>query len=124
MRFVECSFLIPTVRDSDGTPHAALAWRLLMETLARQFGGWSGPERVMVFRGYELVPGGWIPEKGSRPIQDESRRFIVSIPEDQLEVLRAILRRSARTFDQQAIYLSVRGYVEFITPEPDDEFLE
>ncbi len=124
MRYVECSFLIPVVRDSDHRPHPAVAWRLLKEALLRRFGGWSGPERVTVFRSSELVPGGWTPERDSEPIQDESRRYTIGLSEDRLDELRAVLRRAARSFDQQAVYLSVRGYVEFVTPGPDDRSLE
>jgi hypothetical protein len=124
MRYVECSFLIPTVRDSDGTPHAVMAWSLLKDTLLRHFGGWSGPERVTVFHSSKLVPGGWKPAPDSEPIRDESKRYTISLPSDRLDELRGVLRKAARTFDQQTIYLSVRGYVEFVTPGPDDGFLE
>ncbi len=124
MSYVECSFLIPTTRDTDRQPHPAMAWHLLKEALIRRFGGWSGPERVIVFRSSEFVPGGWIPEGGSEPVRDESRRYTVSLPEDRVDNLRTLLRKVANTFDQQVIYLSVRGYVEFIEPGPADGVLE
>ncbi len=111
-------------RSRTAEPHTVLAWRLLKETLFRHFGGWSGPERVVVFQSSELVPGGWMPEGGSEPIRDGSRRYTLSLPEDRLDELRALLGKAANTFDQQAIYLSVRGYVEFIVPGPADGFLE
>jgi hypothetical protein len=34
-----------------------------------------------------------------------------------------LLRRAAHTFDQLAIYLSVAGNVEFVTPTDDDGYL-
>ncbi|MGE0711541.1 MAG: hypothetical protein AB7N76_30090 [Planctomycetota bacterium] len=34
--------------------------------------------------------------------------------------LRALLRRAAHTFDQECIYLSVRGVVEFVVARPED----
>ncbi len=124
MSYVECSFLIPVTRDTDHLPHQPLAWRLLKQALLRHFGGWSGPEKVLVFRKEELVPGGWIPEGGSEPIRDESQRYTVSLPEDRLDELRTLLRKAANTFDQQVIYLSVRGYVEFVEPSTRDGYLE
>ncbi len=124
MSFVECSFLIPVTRDSNHLHHQPLAWRLLKQALFRHFGGWSGPEKVFVFRKQELVPGGWMPEGGSEPISDDSQRYTVSLPEDRLDELRALLRKAANTFDQQVIYVSVRGYVEFVEPGTGDGSLE
>ncbi len=124
MSYVECSFFIPVTRDSDHLPHQPLAWRLLKQHLLRQFGGWSGPEKFFVFRKMDLVPGGWMPEGGSKPIRDESQRYTVCLVEDRLDELRALLRKAANTFDQQVIYVSVRGYVEFVEPGTGDGSLE
>ena len=123
-KWLECSFLVPVLRDSDRRPHSPLKWRLLREALHRRFGGWTGPRRVFAFRSAELVPGGWMPEGSEQAIEDESRLYRVSVPEDRVDELRSLLRKVANSFDQQTIYLSVRGYVEFVTPRPVDSFLE
>lgn len=65
-----------------------------------------------------------MPEGRERAIEDESRLYRVSVPEDRVDELRSLLRKVANSFDQQTIYLSVRGYVEFVTPRPEDSFLE
>ncbi len=122
--FVECSFLIPVLRDSDRQLHSPLMWRLLQDALHRGFGGRTGPQRVFAFRSAELVPGGWIPEGDQQAIEDESRLYKVSVREDRLDELRLLLRRVASSFDQQAIYLSIRGYVEYLEPSEADGLLE
>ncbi len=99
-------------------------WRLLQDALQRSFGGRTGPQKVFAFRSAELVPGGWIPEGSSQAIEDESRLYRVSVREDRLDQLRMLLRRAASSFDQQAIYLSIRGYVEFLEPSEAEALLE
>jgi hypothetical protein len=37
--------------------------------------------------------------------------------------LRLLLKMAAHTFDQQAIYLSVAGTVEFVIPTEEDGYL-
>jgi hypothetical protein len=71
----------------------------------------------------ELVPGGWIPEGTEQAISDESRLYHVAVPEDSLDELRSFLRKAANSFDQHEIYLSVRGFVEYVAPRPADRFL-
>ena len=101
-----------------------LTWRRLQDALHRGFGGRTGPSRVFAFRSAELVPGGWLPDGNDKAIEDESRLYRVSVPENELDELRALLRQAANSFDQQAIYLSVRGYVEFLVPKMEDGFIE
>ena len=44
-RWVECSFLIPIVRDSDRAPHPPIVWRLFQDAIRAAFPqGHSGPE--------------------------------------------------------------------------------
>jgi len=57
------------------------------------------------------------------PIQDTSRRYLLAIPESKVDDLRFLLRKAANTFDQEAMYLSVKGYVEFVSASESDGFL-
>lgn len=123
-RQLECSFLIPVLRDSDRQPHQPVTWRQLEDALIGEFGGRTGPGRVIAFKSAELLPGSWVPEGAEGPIEDESVRYWVSVPEDRIDALRNLLRKAANTFDQQSIYLSVAAHVEYVQPTPDDGFLE
>ncbi|MBA2447105.1 MAG: hypothetical protein H0V51_03670 [Chloroflexi bacterium] len=38
----------------------------------------------------------------------------MAMPRERLDDLRQILRQAANTFDQEAVYLSVAGRVEFV----------
>ncbi len=60
------------------------------------------------------------PDTGKR-VDDESRRYIVAIPEDKVESLREVLRTACDWFKQKCIYLSVAGRVEFIKAEFDEK---
>src|SRR5262245_21443998 len=106
-RVVECSFLVPIVGDTDRKPHSPIAWRLLHDALHSSFQGLSGPERFMLARDVELVPGSYTEEATGKQVHDESRRYTVAIPEAQVDVLRGLLRKAANTFDQKCVYLSV-----------------
>lgn len=121
---VECSFLVPIVGDTDRKPHAPIAWRLLQDAIHCLFKGLSGPERFLLVRDVELVPGSYTEEATGNRVHDESRRYTVAIPEGQVETLRALLRKTANTFDQKCIYLSVAGHVEFVAAKPEDGYLE
>jgi hypothetical protein len=123
-RVVECSFLVPIVGDSDRKVHSPVVWRLLQDAIHVLFKGLSGPERFLLVRDVELVPGSYTEEATGNRIHDESRRYTVAIPEGQLEILRGLLRKAARTFDQKCIYLSVAGAVEFVTATSEDTYLE
>jgi hypothetical protein len=50
-------------------------------------------------------------------------RQFVGISQSKVDDLRRILRKAANTFDQKAMYLSVKGIVEFIAATTDDGFL-
>jgi hypothetical protein len=69
------------------------------------------------------VPGEYIEEATGTVVRDESRRYTIALPRSKLNGLRKLLRRAANTFDQKAIYLSVAGEVEFVTPRPEDGML-
>jgi hypothetical protein len=122
-RLVECSFLLPVVRDSDRAPHPPIVWRLLQEAVRTTFPqGHSGPE--LLYRDVETVPGEYIEDPTQTIVRDASRRYTVAISRSKLDDLRRLLRRAANTFDQKAIYLSVAGEVEFVIPSPEDGMLE
>src|SRR5438067_2570869 len=113
-RRVQCEFFIPIVRNSDRKPHQPVAWNLLVNEIRRVFpAGHSGPETF--YRGDALVPGEYEGSAGEPPIKDSSRRYLLAIPVRKVDDLRQLLRKVANTFDQKAIYLSVKGDVEFIT---------
>jgi hypothetical protein len=121
-RPVQCEFFVPIVRNSDKEAQQPLAWKLLGNEIRRVFpAGRSGPETF--YRGDALVPGEYEDTPGKPPIEDESRRYLLAIPEDKVDDLRQVLRKTANTFDQKAIYLSVRGYVEFVTATESDGYL-
>ncbi len=108
---VECYFLVPLVRNSDKQPHPPLAWNALDDALYTTFQGATGPEQVFV--AVRPVAGQYQGRGGER-IRDQSYRYLAAIPESQVDALRALLRRVANTFDQECMYLSVRGLVEFV----------
>jgi hypothetical protein len=121
-RFVECSFLIPVVRDSDRTPHPPIVWKLLHDAIRAAFPeGHTGPE--LVHKDVETVSGEYVEEVTKRIVSDVSRRYTLAIPRRKLADLRRLLRKAAGTFDQKAVYLSVAGEVEFLIPRPKDGML-
>jgi hypothetical protein len=113
---VECFFFIPLVGNTDKTPHQALAWNALYSN----FQGSTGPELVYV--AIRPTPGQY-PGRGGDRIRDQSYRYLAAIPASRVDELRCFLRRAANTFDQECIYLSVCGVVEFVDATPDDGFL-
>jgi hypothetical protein len=121
-RPVQCEFFVPIVRNSDKQPHQPSAWNQLVDEIRRVFpAGHSGPETF--YRGDALVPGEYEDNPDEPPIEDTSRRYLLAIPPNKVDDLRQLLRKAANTFDQMAIYLSVKGDVEFITPGAHDGFL-
>lgn len=117
---VLCEFLIPLVRDGDRQPHPQVVWDALHDALFRCFGGYTGPEVVVRLR--RSIPGQYRAADGRR-VSDESRLYKVALPQSELARLRAVLRAAARSFDQEAIFLAVRGEVEFVTATKADGFL-
>ncbi len=111
---VECAFLMPLVRDSDRKRHRPSRWRALENALYGEFGGYSGPEPLhRVHRAAHPSLGEYESDVGLR-VSDRSRRYIVAMLRERLDDLRQILRQAANTFDQEAVYLSVAGRVEFV----------
>ncbi len=121
-RRVQCEFFVPIVRDADKMPHQPIVWNLLVNEIRRCFpAGHSGPETF--YRGDALVPGEYEANTQAPPIKDISRRYLLAIPESKVNDLRLLLRMAAHSFDQQAIYLSVAGQVEFVAPTDADGYL-
>ena len=121
-RPVQCEFFVPIVRNSDKQPHQPTAWASLGNEIRQAFpAGHSGPETF--YRGDALVPGEYEVNPAEPPIEDTSRRYLLAIPAQKVDDLRQILRKAANTFDHLAMYLSVKGDVEFITPTESDGFL-
>jgi hypothetical protein len=112
------------VRDSDRRPHPPVLWRLLQDELIKSFGAVTGPETVLYYRNPEPVPGAWSPGAEEEPVKDLSRKYTVAIPDDQLDKLRALLRRAGNSFDQRVVYLEVAGYAELLKVRLEDGFLE
>lgn len=117
---IECAFFIPLVRDRDRQPHQPSCWNALQDVLYTEFGGSSGPEAI--YRSIRPVPGQYQSQAGAR-VQDESWRYVVAVPRARLDDLRRILRKARNTFDQEAIYLSVAGSVEFVSGTEQDGYL-
>jgi hypothetical protein len=108
-RVVECSFFIPIRRDanlSDGLPHASKAWEQLDKAVYDRFEGMTAAPGY--HRGFYRDP-----DTGQR-VDDESRQFIVAVPESRLDELRQVLAEACGWFFQKCIYLSVAGQVEFV----------
>jgi hypothetical protein len=121
-RLVQCEFFVPIVRNSDKKPHQPSAWNALGNAIRRVFPtGHSGPETF--YRGDSLVPGEYEDVPGIPPINDISRRYLLAIPEAKVDDLRALLRKAANTFDQLAMYLSVKGDVEMVPAKEEDGYL-
>jgi len=110
-RTVECRFFIPVRRDaeiSDGKTHSTVSWSWLKDKLIEYFDGGSGDK--------SLWEGFWRSKTG-KVITDDSRLFLIALPANQVGVLRLLLAQACEEFQQQTIYLSVGGYVEFIEPD-------
>jgi hypothetical protein len=107
-RLPECAFLIPIRRDrnlSDGQLHRRTCWKWLEDNLD-QFGGATRDT---------ALHQGWYPDPDTgKKVVDDSRRYVVALPQDQVDELRAVLREACTVFQQKCIYLSVAGYVEFV----------
>ena len=119
-----CVFLVPVVRDSDRKPHPPILWRLLQDSLVGVFEGLGGPETVLFYRTPDPVAGSWSPGDGEEPVEDLSRKYTVSVPDEQVDKLRALLRRAGNSFDQRVMYLEVAGYAELLDVRLEDGFLE
>jgi hypothetical protein len=112
---VECSFLIPMRRDSnlsDGEVHSTDAWEWLDDELYARFGGRTVAPGL--YEGFYQDPD------TKQRVSDQSRKYIVAVPQPGVDGLRALLRAACATFQQKCIYLAVAGQVEFVEAKPDE----
>lgn len=113
---LECAFFIPVRRDahlSDGKKHKPILWKWLDSELYRQFEG--GSQASGLYRGFYKDP-----DTGER-VEDESRRFLLAVPQSRLIELRSFISGLCLLFQQKAIYLSIGGIVEFIEAPPHEQ---
>jgi len=109
---VECSFFIPICRDknlADGALHEVAAWEWLDNQLDAQFG--ASTIDTGLYQGFYRDPD------TQERVSDQSYRFILAMPREAVDQLRAVLAAACVIFAQKCIYLSVAGYVEFIGPD-------
>ncbi len=107
---VECSFLIPVLRNTNRAPHEPITWREFQNELQRMSKDFSGPQthRIVPFMEVETVPG------QCAGVPDESRKYFLAVPKNRLKDIRSFLEAQLTRFDQESIYLAVAGAVEFI----------
>ena len=70
------------------------------------FEGWS--------RDPGLVEGVYKDPDTGQPISDKSRRYVVVLPQRELDRLRRYVQAVGAIFKQKVVYLSVAGKVEFV----------
>ena len=61
-----------------------------------------------------LVEGVYKDPVTGQPVLDKSRRYVVALPQRELDRLRGYLREVGAVFKQKVVYLSVAGNVEFV----------
>ena len=108
-QLVEAAFLIPIREDRDvgnGRLHPHTRLQQLTRDLYRMFAGWS--------RAPGLVEGVYQDPDTGQPVADKSRRYVVALPQRELDRLRHYLQYVGTIFKQKVIYLSVAGKVEFV----------
>lgn len=91
---IKVEFLIPLTEDKslgNGRKHGPFRWKALQDTMETHFGGWTRAGDRQ---------GAWIEPKTRRRVPDKSRAFEVDVREDQLNLLRELLRRACQTFVQ------------------------
>ena|SRR5450759_3618949 len=121
--YVECRFLVPTLRNTTRELHSPTAWRLLQDALLARFQGSQGP-RIRIFFSPSLHPGDWAPVANAPAVTDECREYLVAVESSRLDELRDLLGRAAVTFDQEVIYVSIAGTVDYIPKHPARSGLE
>ena len=108
-QIVEAAFLIPIREDrqvGNGLLHPDSKWQKFTRELYQMFEGWS--------REPGLVEGVYKDPETGQPVSDKSRRYVVAIPQREVDRLRHYLQKIGSVFKQKVIYLSIAGKVEFV----------
>ncbi len=108
-QLVEAAFLISIREDrsvGNGRLHPHTRWQRLTRDLYHMFESWS--------RDPGLVEGVYKDPDTGQPVSDKSRRYVVALPQRELDRLRRYLREVGAVFKQKVIYLSVAGTIEFV----------
>lgn len=115
LRFAECTFFIPIRRDSnlsDGELHSVEMWEWLDDELFERFGGRTIAPGL--YKGFYRDPD------TQERVPDQSRKYVVAVPQRRIRLVRDLLREACHRFCQKCIYLSVAGEVEFIEATNDE----
>ena len=110
MIIIEASFLVPIREDSDvgnGKLHPPERWNYFRDRLFEEFGA------------YTIAPGNYLgcytdPDTQTL-VSDQSRKYILALPENEVHKLRSFLRKEAAIFRQKVLYIEIGGKVEFIS---------
>lgn len=103
----KCLFLIPTTYN-DGRPISPEAISDVFDELFVKFGGFSQTGHT---------EGLWEMEDGTR-VKDYSLTLWIVLEEDKVPLLKNVIKKFARLFEQEAIYFEVMDCdVDFIGPE-------
>lgn len=94
---IECTFLIPTVRDDDKQPHCPTLWDHFERDLIETFGGYT-------FLG--LCRGSWKDSDGNI-ICDYSQRYSVAVENHNEDQFYSLLRHYRVKFGQQCLYVAM-----------------
>ena len=102
---VLCEFLMPIVRNGNRQEHEAWVCEALHSALYERFGGYTVASTVY---------SGTYRDASGECINDVSRMYKVALAPSQLGIMREILKHTAKVFDQESVFLSVQGNVEFV----------
>jgi hypothetical protein len=97
-QLVEAAFLIPIREDRDvgnGRLHPHTRWQRLTRDLYHLFAGWS--------RAPGLVEGVYKDPDTGQPVADTSRRYVVALPQRELDRLRRYVHEVGAIFKQKVV---------------------
>lgn len=103
---IETSFLIPLRDHFTQDLHSYAKFEETEKDLFLMFDGWT-------FTG--IVTGTWKDPETGEAIPEKSRRYVIAVPEKDLNKLRHHLRNKIKpAFGQKSVYFEVAGKVEFL----------
>ena len=112
---IEAAFLIPIREDryvGNGRLRPHTRWQRLTRDLYHMFESWS--------RDPGLVEGVYKDPDTGQSTSDKSRRYVIALPQRELDRLRRYLQEVGAVFKQKIVYLSVAGKVEFVEARYED----